>query len=181
MAITGVGTGINELTVLAGVAELVPVSQRGYYLSGIVLTIIPFIPAVMWSQLIASSSSWRYIGVVSASTAGIALVLTFLFYSPPAQTPEQERARGDKIGLLKRMDLIGGLVSITGLAGLEVGLLGGGYQVYSPRLSTFLHCITNTALLRTLGQARRCWLPSLSEFSASFSLAFGRFGAQLIL
>ncbi|KAK5654385.1 hypothetical protein OQA88_7294 [Cercophora sp. LCS_1] len=128
MAITGVGTGVNELTVLAGVAELVPVSQRGYYLSGIVATIIPFIPSVMWAQLIASSSSWRYIGAVSASMAGIALILTFLFYAPPAQTPDQQRAREDKIGLVKRMDLIGGLLSITGLAGLEVGLLGGGYQ-----------------------------------------------------
>ncbi|KAK1758484.1 fungal trichothecene efflux pump [Echria macrotheca] len=128
MAVSGIGTGICELTVLAGVSELVPISRRGYYLAAVTLSIIPFLPSVLFAQLIASNSSWRYIAVLTAGTAGLALAMAFVFYSPPLPIEHQERERGDKFGLIKRMDFVGGFLSIAGVAGIEIGLLGGGYQ-----------------------------------------------------
>ncbi|KAK3363611.1 fungal trichothecene efflux pump [Lasiosphaeria hispida] len=124
MALSGIGTGINELTAIAGTAELVPTSQRGYYVAVIVLTILPFMPSVLYAQLIASRSTWRYIAFLTSGTALVGLVMTFLFYKPPAPAAPME----GKKALLRKTDLTGGLLSIIGLAGLEIGLLGGGYQ-----------------------------------------------------
>ncbi|KAK0729714.1 major facilitator superfamily domain-containing protein [Lasiosphaeris hirsuta] len=124
MALSGIGVGINELTAIAGTAELVPTSQRGYYIAVIVLAILPFMPSVLYAQLIASRYSWRYIALLTSGTALAGLVMTFLFYKPP--TPSA-LARGKKT-LLRKTDLTGGLLSIIGLTGLELGLLGGGYQ-----------------------------------------------------
>jgi len=127
MTITGIGTGINEMTSLAGTAELVPLSHRGYYIAGMVLTIFPFLPSAMYAQLIASRSTWRYISVVTSVWAFLSLVATVLFYFPPSRA----RLRGwkGKVDLLKRTDFVGGLLSIIGLTGFEVGILAGGYQV----------------------------------------------------
>ena len=127
MAVTGIGTGINELTALAGTAELVPLSQRGYYIAGMVLTVLPLLPSVMYAQMIAFHFTWRYIAVVTGVWAFLGLLSTVLFYSPPPRVP-LEGWKG-KIQLLKRTDFVGGLLSILGLAGFEAGLLMGGYQV----------------------------------------------------
>jgi hypothetical protein len=133
MAITGIGTGINELTALAGTAELVPLSHRGYYIAGMVLTILPFLPSAMYAQMIAAYSTWRYIAVVTSVWAFIGLVATVLFYHPPPRV----RLQGwkEKFNLLKRTDFMGGLLSILGLAGFETGILAGGYQVSPPQLT----------------------------------------------
>lgn len=127
MAITGVGSGINELTALAGTAELVPLSRRGYYIAGMVLTILPFLPSAMFAQLISFYATWRYISVVTAGWAMAGLAMTLFCYFPPPRTTL--RGWAQRMRLLRRTDFVGGLLSIVGLAGLEVGLLGGGYQV----------------------------------------------------
>jgi hypothetical protein len=130
MAIAGVGTGINELTALAGTAELVPLSHRGYYIAGLVLTVLPLLPSVMYAQMIASHATWRYIAVVTGAWATAALVTTALFYHPPPPP----RSRGhetwcQRLKLFKQTDFFGGVLSIGGLAGFEAGILMGGYQV----------------------------------------------------
>lgn len=127
MAITGVGTGINELTALAGTAELVPLSRRGYYIAGMCLTILPFLPSAMYAQMIAAHSTWRYIAVLTGVWAFIGLVVTVVFYFPPPRASLQ--GWKEKVDLLKRTDFVGGLLSIVGLAGFEAGILMGGYQV----------------------------------------------------
>ncbi|EAQ89907.1 hypothetical protein CHGG_06526 [Chaetomium globosum CBS 148.51] len=126
MALTGIGTGINELTALAGTAELVPLSHRGYYIAGMVLTVLPFLPSAMYAQLIAAYSNWRYISIVTTGWAFAGIVLTIFFYFPPPRA----RVQGwkERLALLNRTDFIGGLLSIIGLAGFEVGILAGGYQ-----------------------------------------------------
>lgn len=134
MAITGVGSGINELTALAGTAELVPVSRRGYYVAGMIMTILPFLPAAMYAQLIAAYSSWRYIAVLTSVWTFIGLVLTSLFYFPPARV---DQAYSDsKIEFLKRTDFFGGVLSIAGISAIELGILGGGYEVSWPGVRT---------------------------------------------
>ncbi|KAK4170724.1 major facilitator superfamily domain-containing protein [Triangularia setosa] len=125
MAISGLGTGINELTALAGAAEIVPVSRRGYYVAAMILTILPFLPSVMYAQLISAYSSWRYIAVVTTGWAAIGLVMTFLFYHPP---PRIDNHTVEKAEVLKKTDWVGGFLSIAGLVLVEVGLLGGGYN-----------------------------------------------------
>ncbi|KAK3298255.1 major facilitator superfamily domain-containing protein [Chaetomium fimeti] len=126
MGLTGIGTGINELTALAGTAELVPLSHRGYYIAGMVLTVLPFMPSAMYAQLIAAYSNWRYISIVTTGWAFAGIVLTILFYFPPPRA----RVQGwrEKMALLKRTDFMGGFLSIVGLALFEVGILAGGYQ-----------------------------------------------------
>jgi hypothetical protein len=127
MAITGVGTGINELTALAGTAELVPLSRRGYYLAGMVLTVLPFLPSVLYAQLIAHHSTWRYISVVTAGWTVIGLLATVVFYFPPPRV--RLETWKEKMHLLRRTDFVGGLLSILGLAGFEAGILMRGHQV----------------------------------------------------
>jgi len=130
MAMTGIGSGINELTVLAGTSELVPISQRGYYLAAVTLTITPYIPSVMYAQLISSTSSWRFIAVLTSGSAFIAFAMTFMFYSPPPPPVARRHSTlSEKMQLVKKMDLVGGLLSVTGLAAVEIGILGGGYKV----------------------------------------------------
>ncbi|AEO54910.1 hypothetical protein MYCTH_98330 [Thermothelomyces thermophilus ATCC 42464] len=145
MTITGIGTGINELTSLAGTAELVPLSHRGYYIAGMVLTILPFMPSAMYAQLIASRSTWRYISIVTSVWAFLALVVTALFYFPPLRA----RVHGwkDKVGLLKKTDFVGGLLSIAGLAAFEVGILAGGYQYPWSSAQTLAPLIVGVALI----------------------------------
>ncbi|KAK4232363.1 major facilitator superfamily domain-containing protein, partial [Podospora fimiseda] len=140
MGISGMGTGINELTALAGTAELVPVAKRGYYISLLILTMLPFMPSVMYAQLIASESSWRYISYVTGGWALIGLILTFLFYHPPPRFAAQNRS--EKIDVVKKTDFVGGFLSTTGLVALEIGLLGGGYQASwkSPQILGPLVC-----------------------------------------
>lgn len=129
MAMTGVGTGVSELTVLAGVSELVPVSQRGYYLAAVTLSVIPFVPSVMFAQLISNTANWRYISVLTAGIAAVALGMTAMWYNPPPQSVEQRQERQDKRKLAKKMDFAGGFFSIIGVVCIIMGLLGGGYQV----------------------------------------------------
>ena len=127
MALTGIGTGINEITALAGSAELAPVSQRGYYIAGIILTVVPLLPSVMYAQIISAFSTWRYVSILTGGWALVGLVMTAFFYHPPAPTEDLDWKQ--KLALMKSMDLVGGFLSIAGLVLLDVGLLGGGYQV----------------------------------------------------
>lgn len=125
MAIAGAGAGINELTSLAVTAELAPVRKRGLYVSILVFTIIPFCPSVLWSQLIATYASWRYIGLVCGVWAFIGLVLTAVFYHPPPRAMTEGMTRRE---VLKRVDFIGGFLSIGGLLLFMSGIQWGGYQ-----------------------------------------------------
>ncbi|KAM7208910.1 Major facilitator superfamily domain containing protein [Naviculisporaceae sp. PSN 640] len=180
MAVSGVGTGISELTTLAGVADIVPVSKRGYYTAVVVLSVLPFIPSVLVGQLIASTSSWRFIAILTGSWSLVALLLTVAFYSPPP--PVLDGNNLSRFKLLGRLDWIGGVTSIVGLACLELGLLSGGYiaewksaQVLVPLcLGVFSIAIfflwerlgaekiaAKPILPRTLGRARRTMLLTL--------------------
>lgn len=83
MVFAGIGAGINELTALAVTSELAPTRKRGKYVAILVFTIIPFCPSVLWGQLIAAHSTWRYVGLFCALWAFIGFALTLVFYHPP--------------------------------------------------------------------------------------------------
>lgn len=112
MVFAGIGAGINELTALAATSELAPTAKRGKYVGILVFTIVPFCPSVLYGQLIAYYSSWRYIGLLCGLWAFIGLVLTVVFYFPPPPANLNNMTRRE---ILRRMDLVGGLLSISGM------------------------------------------------------------------
>lgn len=104
--------GINELTALAVTSELAPTVKRGKYVAVLVFTILPFTPAVLWAQLIASHAGWRYCGALCGAWAGVGLIMTAFFYFPPPRVNSQGSSRGQ---ILRQIDYIGGLLSISGM------------------------------------------------------------------
>lgn len=126
MAIAGAGAGINELTALAATSEMAPTRKRGVYVSVLILTIVPFCPSVLWAQLIAYHTHWRYVGAFCAAWSAFGLLITVLFYFPPPRVNSVGLSRKEIIG---RIDFVGGFLSITGLIVFLAGLQWGGYMV----------------------------------------------------
>jgi MFS family permease len=125
MVFSGIGAGINELTALAVTSELAPTSQRGKYVAVLIFTIIPFCPSVLWAQLIASHSSWRWIGLWCGIWAFIGLVLTVVFYHPPPRVNSLGMSRKQ---ILSEIDYVGGFLSVGGMILFMAGMQWGGYQ-----------------------------------------------------
>ncbi|OCK84723.1 MFS multidrug transporter-like protein [Lepidopterella palustris CBS 459.81] len=125
MTFAGVGAGINELTALAATSELAPTRKRGKYVAILVFTIIPFCPSVLWSQLIAYHSTWRYCGLLAGLWAFIGLVLTAIFYFPPPRVNSQGLSNRE---ILAQIDYVGGVLSISGMLLFMMGMQWGGYQ-----------------------------------------------------
>jgi hypothetical protein len=125
MALAGVGAGINELTALAATSELAPTAKRGKYVAVLIFTILPFCPSVLWGQLIAYHSSWRYVGLLCGLWAFIGLVMTAIFYFPPPRVNSTGLSNRE---IISRIDFVGGFFSIVGMILFIAGLLWGGYQ-----------------------------------------------------
>ncbi|KAG9519445.1 MFS multidrug transporter-like protein, partial [Aureobasidium melanogenum] len=125
MVFAGIGAGINELTALAATSELAPTAKRGKYVAILIFTILPFCPSVLWAQLIAAHSSWRWVGALCAIWAFIGLVLTAVFYFPPPRANSQGLSKAE---ILKQVDYVGGLLSVSGMILFMAGMQWGGYQ-----------------------------------------------------
>src|SRR5262249_33892031 len=104
MSFAGIGAGINELTALAVASELAPTRKRGKYVAVLVFSIVPFCPSVLWAQLIASHSSWRYVGLFCGLWAFVGLVMTVIFYYPPPRVNSSGLSRKD---IIKQIDFVG--------------------------------------------------------------------------
>ncbi|ROV89507.1 hypothetical protein VSDG_08520 [Cytospora chrysosperma] len=144
MVFAGIGAGINELTALAATSEIAPVAQRGTYVGILVFTIVPFCPSVLYGQLISYYSSWRYIGLFCALWAFIGLVLTALFYFPPPQTNTDGMSRRE---ILLKTDLVGGLLSVSGLILFMAGMQWGGYNYPWTSPHTLVPLLLGAALI----------------------------------
>lgn len=125
MAIAGAGAGCLELTALAATSEMAPTRKRGLYVSALVFTILPWCASVLWAQLIAFHSNWRYVGALAGGWNGIGLFATLFFYFPP---PRVNSAGLSKREIISRIDFVGGFLSIAGLILFLAGLQWGGYQ-----------------------------------------------------
>ena len=119
MVLSGVGAGINELTALAATSEMAPTAKRGKYVAVLIFTIIPFCPSVLWGQLIASHSNWRWIGLFCGLWAFIGLVMTAIFYFPPPRPNSQGLTRKE---IINQIDFVGGFLSIVGMILFMTGL-----------------------------------------------------------
>ncbi|KAF2468594.1 putative major facilitator superfamily transporter [Lindgomyces ingoldianus] len=137
MAISGVGAAIGELTGLAGLAEVVPVKYRGYSLALVTAFVIPFCPYLMYVELWSHNSSvgWRWGPWCALTYNGITGLGLFFTYFPHNHT----RAEGfSHRAILKRIDYVGGVLSITGLTLFLVALQSGGYT--HPWKSAYVLC-----------------------------------------
>ncbi|EME87107.1 uncharacterized protein MYCFIDRAFT_97314, partial [Pseudocercospora fijiensis CIRAD86] len=138
MALAGAGAGVGELTGLAGLSEIVPVKQRGYSLAVLTAFVLPFCPYVMYTELFTtrgSNRTWRWGSWISLIYNAITLVGLAIFYFPRAHV----RAEGMRFKqVLKRIDYVGGFLSITGLTLLLVALQAGGYN--HPWKSVYVLC-----------------------------------------
>ncbi|OQV06095.1 hypothetical protein CLAIMM_10723 isoform 2 [Cladophialophora immunda] len=145
MCFAGAGASIGELTAVAGTAELVPIKKRGIYLAIVTASILPFAPYLLYAQLLAKHSTWRWgmwlcvyvLQTLSAAPRTIQQLTDLhisiwnavwftgiaVSYFPKSQT----RARGvSRSAVLKRIDYIGGLLSIIGLVLFLIALQAGG-------------------------------------------------------
>ena len=125
----GVGAGMGELISLAVAGEIAPTKNRGIYIGGMIMTIVPFCPAVLYAQLITCSSTWRWVGLIIGAWSFIGLVVTFAFYWPPPRRSEFTRRK-----LLEHIDYLGGILSGAGITLFLIGLTfpTEGYRWNSP-------------------------------------------------
>lgn len=112
MVFAGVGAGINELTALAVTSELAPTSKRGKYVAILIFTILPFLPSVLYAQLIAHYATWRWLGLFCGLWAFIGLVMTTIFYFPPPRVNSEGLSTKE---VLQQIDYIGGILSVGGM------------------------------------------------------------------
>ena len=124
MVLAGLGAGLNELIALAGTAELVPVKKRGTYVGLVVFTILPFCPSVLWAQLIAEASNWRYVGIPICVWNFLGLLFVVFLYDDPAK-----HRKIDKKKVLREVDYVGGILSTFGVTLFMMGLQWGAVQV----------------------------------------------------
>lgn len=125
MVFAGVGGGINELTALAATSELAPTAKRGKYVAVLIFTILPFCPSVLWGQLIAYHSTWRYIGLICGVWSTIGFIMVLFFYFPPPRVNSQGLSSKEMVA---QIDFVGGFLSVAGMLLFMMGL-----QVRSPR------------------------------------------------
>lgn len=137
MTISGVGIGVQLLTSIAAVTELVPTHKRGLTIGYVVMGFLPFAPASLYGQLLAERS-WRYVGLVIGLMAALAFVILAIFYRPP---PRPNAVGLTKRQCLARVDSIGALLAIGGVTVFLVGLNWGGqdYPWSSPHV---IACLT---------------------------------------
>ncbi|KAH6869408.1 major facilitator superfamily domain-containing protein [Thelonectria olida] len=124
MSLSGVGAGICELTALAGISDIVPVRQRGVSLAFVTAFLLPFTPYVMYSQLLSVHATWRWTMWLTLIWNGFVFTGLGFTYFPK----DHPRTQGiSKREILKQIDYVGAVLSMTGITLLLVALQGGGY------------------------------------------------------
>ena len=124
MALSGAGAGIGELTGLAGISEIVPVKHRGYSLAILTAFVVVFTPYIFYCQLLGTRATWRWVAWISLIYNGVTGIGLALTYFPHNHT----RAEGfSRKNVLRKIDYLGGFLSIVGITLLLVALQAGGY------------------------------------------------------
>ena len=135
--IGGVGIGIELLSAVAAVTEIVPTYRRGITIGYIVCGFFPFAPASLYGQYLASHS-WRWISVLVGTWVVIAFVILAIFYRPPPRVNSLNLSRRELIG---RIDFVGSFLSLLGLILFMTGLNWAG-QDYSWQSARVISTIT---------------------------------------
>jgi hypothetical protein len=93
----------------------------------VVFTILPFCPSVLYAQMIAKQSNWRYNGILIGVWNFIGLLLCVFAYKDPSRLTEEYTARH----VLRQVDYVGGFLSTAGVTCFMMGLQWGASQVSS--------------------------------------------------
>ena len=143
----GFGAVIQELLSIAVVGEIVPTAKRPLYAAMILCGIIPWTPGTLYANWMAQSS-WRWVGCALALWNVITLAILAYFYRPPPRVNSIGLSRGQ---MIRRIDFVGGLLSIAGLLFFLIGLGWGGQQYgwHSAHVLAFL--IVGAVLIITFG------------------------------
>lgn len=91
---------------------------------------IPFCPAALWAQLIAAASNWRYNGILVGVWNFLGLLFVAFFYRDP---PREHKPT--KMEILRKIDYIGGVLSIGGCLLFMMGMQWGAVQVSPQQLN----------------------------------------------
>lgn len=75
------------------------------------------------------TQTWRWGAWIPLICAGVGLVMLLIQYHPPPRTNSVDLTRSQVVA---RIDYVGGLLSISGLALLMSGLQTGGYTMFFP-------------------------------------------------
>ncbi|KAK2624942.1 hypothetical protein QTJ16_005311 [Diplocarpon rosae] len=118
----GIGVIVQELLSIAIVVESVPTAKRSLYAALILCSIMPWSPGGLYASWIANSS-WRWIGLVVALWNLLTFATIAYFYHPPPRANSLGLKRRE---LVRRIDVIGGLLLTAGLLCVLVGLNWGG-------------------------------------------------------
>ena len=103
---------------------MVPVRLRGFYVGMVVATILPFCPSVVYAQLIANASNWRYVGIPVGIWNALGLLGCIFFYKDPPRLTEGYSRRE----ILRQVDWVGGFLSIGGITTFMMGCQWGAEQ-----------------------------------------------------
>ncbi|KAH8640398.1 hypothetical protein IG631_03339 [Alternaria alternata] len=82
------------------------------------------IAIVLWAQLIAQQSDWRYNGILVGVWNFVGLILCIFCYKDPSRLTEEYTARH----VLRQVDYIGGILSTVGITLFMMGLQWGASQ-----------------------------------------------------
>ncbi|TVY57147.1 Trichothecene efflux pump TRI12 [Lachnellula cervina] len=148
MTLTGIGAGMSELTALAGTSELAPTAKRGKYNAGLILTILPWCPSVLWSQLIATHGGWRWCGLLGGLWMFLGFLVILFFYFPPPRINSTGLTRKQ---LIAQIDFVGGFLSVAGMILFLAGLQWGGYQYKWSSAHVLAPLLLGAALLVAFG------------------------------
>lgn len=100
------------LTWAFSIADIVPVKKRGISLALVTGSIVPFTPYVMYAQLLAVHSTWRWTMWITLIYNGI-IFISLLFTYFPKSHPAGEGV--SKRRLLGEIDYVGAVLSIVGI------------------------------------------------------------------
>ncbi|EXJ75432.1 uncharacterized protein A1O5_02128 [Cladophialophora psammophila CBS 110553] len=135
LSIAGAGAAVGELTALAGTSDIVPVKHRGLAVAAVTAIIIPFCPSVMYAQLFASHDTWRWSAWIPLIYNGMVVIGLSLTYYPKTHPRTQGMTTSS---ILKRVDYLGGALSIIGVTLFLVALQSGGFT--HPWKSAYVLC-----------------------------------------
>jgi hypothetical protein len=120
----------------------VPVNKRGFYLGIVTLVVLPFTPYVLYSELLSTYHTWRWGMWICVIYDGIAFAGILGFYWPENH---HKHLNLTKWQILKKIDIIGAVLSIVGLTLFLVALQAGGYT--HPWKSAYVLCTLIIGLL----------------------------------
>jgi len=109
-----------------------------------VMTILPWCPSILYAQLINRASNWRYIGLLCGLWSFIGLILVVIFYKPPHRVNSEGYSRSK---IIKQIDFVGGLLSISGIVLFLMAIQWGGYQYKWSSVHVLVPLILGAVLL----------------------------------